>query len=225
MRFGIILFFFTTCSLGFAQQAVKPATPPAVQNASDIAAKQAAAVAAMQAAIDKQKAAVAQQVGPGGPADSFFAVPWTTPATITPPAIVPVCDAMQESELKPLVTDAAKAQDLKPELVFAVIKRESAAYPCALSDRGALGLMQLMPDVAQQFGVDALDAKQNIQAGTQYLKQLMKRYNGDLRLALAAYNAGPQRVDADKKVPDIPETTAYVDAILKDVGPSGPSGK
>jgi soluble lytic murein transglycosylase-like protein len=75
----------------------------------------------------------------------------------------------------------------------------------------------LLPEVAQQFGADPLDPKQNVQAGTKYLKQLMTRYKGDLRLALAAYNAGPQRVDADKKVPDIPETVAYVDAILKDL--------
>lgn len=216
MRFGIVLLLLSMKPwAGYGQQ-------PAVQKASDIAAKQAATASAMQAAADKQKAAVAQQVGSGGTADVFFAVPWTTPATITPPVIVPPCEAMQESELKPIVADAAKAQDVKPELVFAVIKRESASYPCAISDKGALGLMQLMPDVAQQFGVDPLDAKQNINAGTQYLKQLMKRYNGDIRLALAAYNAGPQRVDTDKKVPEIPETTAYVDAILKDLTPPAP---
>ena len=79
-----------------------------------------------------------------------------------------------------------------------------------------------MPEVAQQFGVDPLDPKQNVQAGTQYLKQLMTRYKGDLRLTLAAYNAGPQRVDAEKKVPDIPETTAYVESILKDLNGNTP---
>jgi soluble lytic murein transglycosylase-like protein len=105
------------------------------------------------------------------------------------------------------------------------MKRESAFYPCALSDKGAIGLMQLLPEVAQQFGADPLDPKQNIHAGTQYLKQLLTRYKGDLKLTLAAYNAGPQRVDADKKVPDIPETTAYVDAILKDLTEKRPTTK
>ena len=85
--------------------------------------------------------------------------------------------------------------------------------------------MQLMPEVAQQFGADPLDPRQNVQAGSQYLKQLMTRYKGDLRLALAAYNAGPQRVDADKKVPDIPETVAYVDAILKDLTPTAATSR
>ena len=77
--------------------------------------------------------------------------------------------------------------------------------------------MQLMPDVAQQLKADPFDPLQNVQAGSRYLKQLMTRYKGDLKLALAAYNAGPQTVDAQNKVPDIPETTAYVDAILKDL--------
>jgi soluble lytic murein transglycosylase-like protein len=124
---------------------------------------------------------------------------------------------MPDSDLKPLVAEAAKKQGVQQELITAVMKRESAFYPCALSDRGAIGLMQLLPEVAQQFGADPLDPKQNINAGAQYLKQLMTRYKGDLKLTLAAYNAGPQRVDAEMKVPDIPETTAYVDAILKDL--------
>jgi soluble lytic murein transglycosylase-like protein len=132
---------------------------------------------------------------------------------------------MQENELTPLVTEAAKSRGVQPELVFAVMKRESAFYPCALSDKGAIGLMQLLPEVAQQFGADPLDPKQNINAGAQYLKELLARYKGDLKLALAAYNAGPQRVDAEKKVPDIPETTAYVDAILKDLNSKQPPAK
>jgi soluble lytic murein transglycosylase-like protein len=228
MRFAPIL-LLAGCLAAHAQQgpgtpAAQPVAPP-VQNGSDVAAKQTAAAAAMQASIDKQKAAVRAQVGTGGPADGFFSNPWVTPAALSPPNIVPACDAMQESDLKPIVADAAKAQDVKPELIFAVVKRESASYPCAISEKGAVGLMQLMPDLAAQFGVDPLDPKQNVNAGTQYLKQLMKRYNGDLRLTLAAYNAGPQRVDAEKKVPDIPETTAYVDAILKDLSTIAPSPK
>jgi soluble lytic murein transglycosylase-like protein len=187
------------------------------QNPSDVAAKHSAAAASMQASIDKQRTAVQLQIGTGGPADAFFSTPWATPASIPPPNIIPACDPMAEDDLKPLVENSAKAQDLKPELIRAVIRHESASYACAVSEKGALGLMQLMPEVAQQFGVDPLDPKQNIDGGAQYLKQLMTRYKGDLKLALAAYNAGPERVDADKKVPDIPETTAYVDAILKDL--------
>ena len=201
-----VLLLLITCQLGGAQQ------------------KQSTSVAAvMQASIDKQKTSVAAQVGSGGPADPFFSTPWIVPATITAPAIVAPCDAMQQTDLQPIVSEAATKQALKPELILAVIKRESASYPCAVSEKGALGLMQLMPEIAQQFGVDPLDPKQNVGAGAQYLKQLMTHYKGDLRLTLAAYNAGPQRVDTDKKVPNIPETVAYVDAILKDLNSTAAS--
>ena len=201
------------------------AAEQAVQNPSDVAAKQGGAATAMQASIARQRTAVQAQIGTGGPADAFFSAPWTTPATIPVPTIIPGCDAMPEDDLKPLVENAAKTQSLKPELIRAVIRRESASYACAISEKGALGLMQLMPEVAQQFGVDPLDPKQNVNAGAQYLKQLMTRYKGDLKLTLAAYNAGPQRVDTDKKVPDIPETTAYVAAILKDLSLNSSAGK
>jgi soluble lytic murein transglycosylase-like protein len=210
----------TLCAAQPNSAAAVPENKPAqqvTQNPNDVAAKQAAAAAAMQASIEKQKAAAQSQIGTGAAADSFFSTSWMTPPSIPIPNVIPPCDAIPDDDLKPLVEDAAKVRNLKPELIRAVIRRESASYPCAVSDKGALGLMQLMPEVAQQFGADPLDPKQNVNAGAQYLKQLMTRYNGDLKLALAAYNAGPQRVDTDKKVPDIPETTAYVDAILKDL--------
>ena len=187
--------------------------------------KQTASIEAMLASVDKQRAAVKVQAGTiaANASDAFFTAPWTTAATIPVPAVVPSCTAMAEEELKPLVEESAKAQDLKPELVRAVIRRESASFPCAISEKGAVGLMQLMPDVAQQFGADPLDPKQNVTAGSRYLKQLVSRYKGDLKLALAAYNAGPQTVDAQNKVPDIPETTSYVEAILKDLKESDSS--
>jgi soluble lytic murein transglycosylase-like protein len=189
-------------------------------SASSIAAQQSTSIEKMAGSIEKQKAAAQSQIGAGGPADPFFTSNWITPAAIPVPSIIPACQPMAEDELKPLIADSAKAQGVKPEVIRAVIHRESDSYACAVSEKGALGLMQLLPEVAQQFGADPLDPKQNVQAGTKYLKQLMTRYKGDLRLALAAYNAGPQRVDADKKVPDIPETIAYVDAILKDLTPN-----
>ncbi len=194
------------------QQGKDANTPPVVEKAS-------ASLQAMNDSISKQRIAVQSQLNSTVKSDSFFTVAWSTPASIDPPMIIPTCGPMPEDELKEIVAVNAKAQDLKPEVIRAVIRRESDSYPCAVSQKGALGLMQLMPDTAQQFGVDPLDATQNVQAGAKYLKQLMTRYKGDLKLALAAYNAGPDRVDADKKVPDIPETVAYVDAILKDLTP------
>lgn len=178
----------------------------------------------MEASLALQRAAVAKQTASssgGGTADAFFSVPWSSPATIPIPAVVPQCTALSEEEITTLTTEAAKTQDLKPELIRAVIRRESDSFPCAISEKGAVGLMQLMPDVAAQFGVDPLDPGANVQAGSKYLKQLMTKYKGDLKLSLAAYNAGPKTVDANNKVPDIPETTAYVDAILKDLNING----
>ena len=174
----------------------------------------------MQLSIDKQKAAVRLQVGEKGASSSFFTTAWVSPRVIELP---PPCDAMAESELTPMVKEAARRRkDVDAGLIRAVIRRESASVSCAISDKGAVGLMQLMPDVAQQFDVDPYDAKQNIKAGATYLKQLLKRYKGDTSLALAAYNAGAARVDAVGGVPDIPETRAYVEAILKELdSPNG----
>ncbi|HEX4771594.1 MAG TPA: lytic transglycosylase domain-containing protein [Bryobacteraceae bacterium] len=196
-------------------QAKQDATPT-----SAISQRQQSVVDSMTNSVVKQRASVQSQIASTVPSNDFFTSSWTTAPAFSLPTIVPACSPMPEDDLKTIVTEAAKAQDLKPELVRAVIRAESNSYPCAVSEKGALGLMQLMPEVAQQFGVDALDPKQNVAAGSQYLKQLMTKYKSNMKLALAAYNAGPQRVDADGKVPDIPETVAYVDAILKDLTPT-----
>jgi soluble lytic murein transglycosylase-like protein len=171
----------------------------------------------MAAAMDAQKAAVAKQLGTAPQAGSFFSTAWSTAPALPAPILNPTCPAMTDDDLQPLITQSAQTQSVEPQLIRAVIRHESASYPCAISEKGALGLMQLMPDTAEQFNVDPLDPKQNVEAGTKYLKQLLTRYKGDVKLAVAAYNAGPQRVDVDNKVPNIPETMAYVDAILKDL--------
>jgi soluble lytic murein transglycosylase-like protein len=99
-----------------------------------------------------------------------------------------------------------------------VIRKESAFYPCAVSPKGALGLMQLMPATAEMLGVtDPFDPKQNVDAGAKFLKQLIEKYAGDLPLALSAYNAGPARVDTARGVPDIAETKNYVADILSSI--------
>ena len=104
------------------------------------------------------------------------------------------------------------------DLVNAVIDRESGARPCAVSVKGAQGLMQLMPAVASELGVkDAFDPKQNVDGGTKLLKQLLTKYNGDVGLALGAYNAGSARVDREGGIPKIPETINYVSDILTKV--------
>lgn len=115
----------------------------------------------------------------------------------------------------PIVFAAATYYALPPALVKAVIAVESGFEPRAVSPAGALGLMQLLPSTARQMFVeDCFDATDNIYGGTRYLRILANRFGGDLRLTLAAYNAGPEVVDRVKGVPNIPETQTYVRRVL-----------
>uniref|UniRef100_UPI0040559DAA transglycosylase SLT domain-containing protein n=1 Tax=Candidatus Electrothrix sp. TaxID=2170559 RepID=UPI0040559DAA len=109
---------------------------------------------------------------------------------------------------------AARAHKVDPLLIKAMIKTESAFNRHAVSPKGAQGLMQLMPATAKDLQVkDPFNPRQNIYGGTKYIKWLLKRFNGDLRLSLAAYNAGPARVK--NKIPRIPETISYVRKVLR----------
>jgi soluble lytic murein transglycosylase-like protein len=104
---------------------------------------------------------------------------------------------------------------LTPDLLRAVIEKESSYLPCAVSRTGAQGLMQLMPATAAELGLEnPFDPRENVNAGARFLKQLLVKYEGNLPLALAAYNAGPSRVDATAGLPLIPETVNYVSEIL-----------
>lgn len=119
-------------------------------------------------------------------------------------------------ELDQMVQDAAERHDLDPELVKAVISTESGWNSRAISDKGAMGLMQLIPSTAQRFGVgNPFDPAQNIEGGTSYLKTLLDRYNGDLSKSLAAYNAGERAVDQSGGIPAYPETQRYVQKVTK----------
>jgi soluble lytic murein transglycosylase-like protein len=113
-----------------------------------------------------------------------------------------------------LVREAAERHQVDPALIRAVIETESNWNPAAVSRKGALGLMQLIPTTAQRFGVnDAFSPKQNVDAGVRYLKTLLERYNGNLDLALAAYNAGEGAVDRAHGVPTFRETRSYVQRV------------
>lgn len=120
-------------------------------------------------------------------------------------------------DLDELVTSASGRYRLDPDLVNSVIKAESGFNVRAVSPKGAQGLMQLMPGTASGLGVqNAFDARANVEGGTKYLRELLERYNFDLVKALAAYNAGPQRVEQFGGVPPYYETRAYVARIVKD---------
>jgi soluble lytic murein transglycosylase len=114
-------------------------------------------------------------------------------------------------ELEPLIQEVSQRHNLPPSLIKAVIRVESNFNPAATSPKGAQGLMQLMPGTADDLQVvNAYDAQENIGAGTRYLKMLLEKFNYRLPLALAAYNAGPKRVDQHQNVPPIKETRNFV---------------
>jgi soluble lytic murein transglycosylase-like protein len=116
-----------------------------------------------------------------------------------------------DDQFDSIVRQSAERNKVDPALVKAVISTESGWNPRAISPKGAVGLMQLIPGTAQRFGVDnRFDPAQNVEGGTMYLRSLLDRYNGDLTKSLAAYNAGEGAVDRSGGVPQFPETQQYV---------------
>jgi len=161
---------------------------------------------------------------PGGtleiPADSLLQI---DPEDTFPPVKLKLLDVPFAN----FIADSAHAHGVAPELVASVIAVESNFNPNAVSVKSARGLMQLMPETAARFGVtNVFDPRQNIDAGTRYLKELLLRYNGNLAMTLAAYNAGPERVGQFRTVPAYRETRDYVrrvtDKFNKTVKSSSP---
>ncbi|NTU43543.1 MAG: lytic transglycosylase domain-containing protein [Nitrospirales bacterium] len=113
-----------------------------------------------------------------------------------------------------IAEEKAKRHNVDPQLIKAVIRAESNWNPRAVSPKGARGLMQLMPSTAADLGViNSFDPEENIEGGVRYLKYLLEKFKGDLTLALAAYNAGPRKVEQTMSVPAIPETINYVKRV------------
>lgn len=132
--------------------------------------------------------------------------------------------ARRNSTFDDLIAENASVHGVRADLVHAVIQTESAFNPMARSIKGAMGLMQLMPATASQFGVtNAFDPAQNIRAGVAYLKHLLKRYSQNEELALAAYNAGPGAVQKYGAVPPYRETRDYVSKVRSRAGAPAPA--
>jgi len=129
---------------------------------------------------------------------------------------VPVKVKLLDVPYANFISESARAHGVAPELVASVIAVESNFNPNAVSWRSARGLMQLMPETAARFGVTRVfDPQQNIEAGTRYLNELLMRYHYDLALTLAAYNAGPDRVEQFRSVPPYRETRDYVRRVTE----------
>lgn len=181
----------------------------------DVRSQQERVRAAMAASIEKQRASIEQQL-------RYIQSPVPPSRPLSFPVPAPVmygCEPVAELELSKMIDSAAREHKLDPAVIREVARQESGFRPCAVSSKGAEGLMQLMPATQSQLAVrDPFNPKESLSAGAKLLKQLLDRYHGDLSLALGAYNAGIGRVDRNFSVPEIPETKDYVTDILGRLG-------
>jgi len=144
---------------------------------------------------------------------SFEAEEYTAPAA---PSVPPKVDAsMPSTDARTLVRDAARRTGLPPALVESVARVESNLRPEAVSPKGALGVMQLMPATARALEANPHDTAQNIDAGARLLRDLLLKYDGDVVKALSAYNAGSGAVDRYRGMPPFAETQDYVDKVIR----------
>lgn len=219
-RIRLILPGFLSC-IPFAA-AQQPARGPdaaaiSVRQRMEISvSRQAAAAQAVQNSVERQKAALQRRAVASAARvpETFFDMPGPGGVAGGPP---PACDPLPAPEVESLVQTASLREGVDADLIRDVMKQESAFKPCAVSPKGAMGLMQLMPMTAGDLGVaNPFDPEENVSAGAQFLKRLMMRYGGDLALTLGAYNAGPSRVESTPQpaVPQTPETVNYVRDIL-----------
>jgi len=162
----------------------------------------------MEPSLAKQRASVRAQIESLGANKTSWSIPQILPETAN-------CESVSQPEVARMIDDIAPKQNVSPALVREVVRQESGFYPCAVSPKGAAGLMQLMPATQAQFQVkNPFSAQESLEAGTKLLKELLDRYHGNISLALSAYNAGADRVDKTGTVPEIPETKNYVFGIL-----------
>ncbi len=190
----------------------------AVFLAQDAASQADRVRTAMAKSLEQQRASIERQVAAVSktPAGRAAAAPMnvSVSAAMWVPAMAQ-CDPVPQPELVRMIGETSVKIGIDGGLVKEVARQESGFRPCAISPKGAEGLMQLMPATQAQFSVsNPFDPQQSLEAGSKLLKQLLERYHGDLTLALSAYNAGAGCVDRSGGVPDIQETKNYVLSIL-----------
>jgi soluble lytic murein transglycosylase-like protein len=182
--------------------------------AADPVSQQRQAVSAMEQSLEMQRQALRKQTEPWK-SQPFFLLP-PPQRTALVPAPAPECEALPAADVDSLIGQAARHEELDADLLRSVMQQESGFRPCAVSPKGAMGLMQLMPATAAQLGVeDPFNPQQNVDAGARFLKQLLDSYSGDVPRALAAYNAGPAKVNAVGGIPFIPETLDYIRKVMQ----------
>lgn len=179
----------------------------------------------MEASLRQQKESIARQLRSAAAQPRATLPPLPAPLPLRPVlSMLRACDPISPGPFDSQIRAEAGRQGVAPDLLRAVISAESAFVPCAVSSKGAVGLMQLMPGTAVEMGVsNPMDPGENLHGGVRYLGQLLERYGGDLSLALSAYNAGPAVVDKYGAVPPIPETQKYVRDILKKISVPPPA--
>lgn len=184
--------------------------------------------------IQRQQASVRRQLGRGPQGrDAFFISSWFSgdpgvhwnarsgTTDLTPPED---CDPLDPAIAEAYIRDSSMREGVSMDLVREVVRKESGFKPCSVSPKGAMGLMQLMPDTASALGVmDPFNPRENIDGGVRLLRRLLDKYQGRPDLALAAYNAGEGAVDSANGVPDFAETKEYVAEIMKRVFETPPS--
>ena len=213
MRFvQLTLSWWVLTVAGFPSDSANTGGPKGSQQT--VVAQQWQAIETMKESLSAQRESIAKQIGPAATGSFFWLAPPAPIAAASIAAAAYHCDPLPKEELDPLIQAAAQREELQPELLQSIAREESALRPCAVSPKGAMGLMQLMPATAMELGVkDPFDAKESIDAGAKLLKRLLRQYV-DLPTALGAYNAGPGRVDRAGGIPDIFETVQYIQRVL-----------
>ena len=187
---------------------------PVADTISTKAMKDPASIGEKPRSLDAQTEPVQAKAG-------FYTTPWPASPDFVMPNVqveTTACDALGEEQITTLIKDASGKHKVDAALLRAVMVQESGMRPCAVSTAGAMGLMQIMPETADDLGLaDPFDPAANVDAGARYLKQMLDRYQGNTALALAAYNAGPGRTDKANGIPQISETIGYVSKILETI--------